>query len=171
MNRIFEKVNGEKILDVKKYIKEYVDEYPNVKLRIGTDSQEKGGKTTFATVIAFEHPRNGVHVISTQFKHNGLLDLMSKMLKEVSCTKDVADFLEVELRDLKISKNINVNENIFTLHTDVNPDDRWDSNIAYNSIVGWLRGCGYDVETKPDAWAASKAADAICKGKFKIGNN
>ena len=46
---------------------------------------------------------------------------------------------------------------------DVNPNKRWGSHAAYQEVVGWVQGSGYRYFTKPNAWAASSAADLLCK--------
>ena len=46
---------------------------------------------------------------------------------------------------------------------DFNPNKKWGSNVVHDSAVGMLKGCGFRVRTKPRAWAASCAADLLCK--------
>jgi predicted RNase H-related nuclease YkuK (DUF458 family) len=46
------------------------------------------------------------------------------------------------------------------VHLDVNPNEMHNSSIVINEAVGYIRGmCGVIPFTKPDAWAASYAAD------------
>lgn len=46
------------------------------------------------------------------------------------------------------------------IHLDINPSEMHNSNIVINEAVGYIKGmCGIVPFTKPDAWAASYAAD------------
>lgn len=45
------------------------------------------------------------------------------------------------------------------VHLDVNPDEAHASNVAVKEALGWVRGLGFDGKIKPDAWAATHAAD------------
>lgn len=46
------------------------------------------------------------------------------------------------------------------VHLDVHPDKKYGSNVATNSAVGYVKGVtGLEVKIKPDAFAASYAAD------------
>ncbi len=48
------------------------------------------------------------------------------------------------------------------IHADINPDPAHDSNKALQQAVGYILGMGYEFKIKPDAWAASTAADKKC---------
>lgn len=46
------------------------------------------------------------------------------------------------------------------IHIDINPDEQFGSNCVYSQAVGYIRGvCGLDPKVKPNALAASFAAD------------
>jgi predicted RNase H-related nuclease YkuK (DUF458 family) len=46
------------------------------------------------------------------------------------------------------------------IHLDINPNERHNSSIVINEAVGYIRGtCNVIPMTKPNAWAASYAAD------------
>tara|TARA_Y100000592_G_C5353478_1_gene259994 strand:- start:427 stop:684 length:258 start_codon:yes stop_codon:yes gene_type:complete len=44
-----------------------------------------------------------------------------------------------------------------TVHVDINPDERYDSNRFYDEMVGMVKGCGFKCITKPDAFASAIA--------------
>jgi len=48
------------------------------------------------------------------------------------------------------------------IHADINPDPNHESNKALQQAVGYILGMGYEFKVKPDAWAASSAADKKC---------
>ena len=49
---MFRKFTGEKIESVVDYIKAYMSEKRNIEIMVATDSQSRGNKTVFSTVIA-----------------------------------------------------------------------------------------------------------------------
>jgi predicted RNase H-related nuclease YkuK (DUF458 family) len=52
------------------------------------------------------------------------------------------------------------------IHLDVNPDKQHNSSIAVRSAVGYVLGtCGIEPKIKPEAFAASYAADRMVRGK------
>lgn len=54
------------------------------------------------------------------------------------------------------------------LHLDVNPDPRWASNAVVQQAVGYVRAsCGITPMIKPEAFAASYAADRLAAGLFE----
>lgn len=148
MNK-FKKVNGEIIEDIKEYINNYIVEYPDVELYIGTDSEQNRTYTTYVTVIGLLRPRKGVHIIFKKIKVKKIKDIFSRLWNEVEYSKIIAE----DLKD--INKNI-------TVHIDINNDNREKSNMVHDSAVGYLKGLGYMVESKPNSWLASKAADKLC---------
>ena len=44
-----------------------------------------------------------------------------------------------------------------TIHADVNPKKDTLSNLTIDAIMGMIKGMGYQVLVKPDAWAADIA--------------
>ena len=48
------------------------------------------------------------------------------------------------------------------VHLDINPEDRYGSSCVVNQAIGYIRGtCNMTPRVKPDAFAASVAADRI----------
>jgi predicted RNase H-related nuclease YkuK (DUF458 family) len=145
-----------------------------LKVSIGTDSQ-KISKTLyrFATVIlitATEDLGGGViwgrggMIISATYNH----DFKKKDLDGKKRDKELVN----ERMVFEVGKSIEVATEIAELldlyeikmeiHADINPDPKHDSNKALQSAVGYILGMGYDFKIKPDAWAASTAADRKC---------
>ena len=62
----------------------------------------------------------------------------------------------------EIAELLDLYEIPLEIHADINPDPRYDSNKALQSAVGYILGMGYEFKIKPDAWAASTAADRKC---------
>jgi len=139
-----------------------------LKVSVGTDSQ-KAGKFTykFATVILISTSedlgggvvvgRGGMVIAATyyhDFKQSDSKELVNERMvfevgKSVEVAYEIAPLLD--LYDIKME-----------IHADINPDPRHDSNKALQQAVGYILGMGYDFKIKPDAWAASTAADKKC---------
>lgn len=146
----------------------------NLKVSIGTDSQ-KITKTLykFATVILITSTEDlgggviwgrGGMIISATYNH----DFMKKEVEAKNRDKELVN----ERMVFEVGKSIEVATQIAQLldlyeikmeiHADINPDPKHESNKALQSAVGYILGMGYDFKIKPDAWAASTAADNKC---------
>lgn len=154
----FKLFGGKLIEDATLYTIEYIQKHPNVNVYVGTDSDDNNGRTVHASTICFEHPGKGVHIIfkRTYLKKFKLEELNLKLMKEVELSLEVANELREAFIEHEIQKTI-------TVDCDVNPNSLHNSNCAYNTTTGWVVGSGYKVRTKPEAWAASRAADLLCK--------
>ena len=181
----FKQFGGNIIEDTNLYILEYIKVHPEVTIIIGTDSNNSKGKTVFGTVICFVHPGNGIHVIYTKEIMNKIDDIFLRMWTEVTISKTIADEIEIYLHNYKKSfeqDRINNIPNAFKyltdnnillykddlhkiceIHCDINPNKNYKSNIAYQATNGWLKSEGYIVKMKPNSYAASCAADLICR--------
>lgn len=138
-----------------------------LKVSIGTDSQKSSkGAYKFATVIlirTFEDLGGGVivgrggMVISTtyynDFKSKNKELVNERMVFEVSKSIEVA---------YEIAPLLDLYEIPLEVHADINPDPNYESNKALQQAVGYILGMGYSFKVKPDAYAASNAADHKC---------
>jgi len=142
-----------------------------MKVCFGTDSQKKSKKRNgipkykYAVAIIFEMKSNGY---DGKIKGTGLgakkiygqyidftpTTVSERMLKEVQISINTAMHL-APLLDLYGVP--------FEIHADVNPDPIFDSNKALNNVVGYIKGMDYNYKVKPNAYAASCAADKIAK--------
>jgi len=150
-----------------------------LKVAVGTDSQKKGGGYKFATVILISTERSlGLDKDGTEImKGGGAMIIGATFWEEMKASTRAKKHRELEVLNqrmvLEVSKSIEVAYEIAPLldlygikleiHADINPDpDRGASNSALNEAVGYILGMGYEYKVKPEAWAASKAADNLC---------
>ena len=164
-----EKVIDEPIVDyLKKLFETELEKGRMLKVSVGTDSQ-KAGKFTykFATVILITTTedlgggvivgRGGMIIAATyyhDFKQANSKELVNeRMVYEVGKSVEVAYEIAplLDLYDIKME-----------IHADINPDPKHESNKALQQAVGYILGMGYEFKVKPDAWAASNAADKKC---------
>lgn len=155
---MYQQLTGKRIPDICAYVDQYVKLYPEVEIFIGTDSSViKKNRVSYATAICFQKMKNGrgngVHVIFERVIEDSSSQLFNRMWTETIKSEKIANQL------LPVIKNFGKN---LIIDCDVNPDINCGSNIAYDSTLGYLRGLGYTARAKPDAWAASTAADKRC---------
>ena len=163
------KLIEESIIDyLEKLFDEQLEKNRILKVSIGTDSQ-KLSKTLyrFATVILISTSedlgggvivgRGGMIIAATyyhDFKQANSKELVNeRMVYEVGKSVEVAYEIAplLDLYDIKME-----------IHADINPDPKHESNKALQQAVGYILGMGYEFKVKPDAWAASNAADKKC---------
>lgn len=148
--KVFRTVDG-KIVNVTEHTLDILKKYPNVQIHIGSDSQNMGGKTSYATVIAFRYNTNGVHYIHNKFKVDKIKDIWSRLWKEAELSIEVAEWL---------TQKINVNVQI---DMDYNVDENYKSSKLITATKGWANSLGYKVNVKPNNQIATKAADYVCR--------
>ena len=51
----------------------------------------------------------------------------------------------------------------FSIHVDAGVSPHGKTRELIPELVGWIKSCGYDCETKPYSWVASCIADKISK--------
>jgi predicted RNase H-related nuclease YkuK (DUF458 family) len=148
--KVFRTVDG-KVVNVTQHTLDILKKHPNVQIHIGSDSQNFGGKTSYATVIAFRYNTNGVHYIHNKFKVDKIKDMWSRLWKEAELSIEIAEWL---------TKKINVNVQI---DMDYNVDENYKSSKLITATKGWANSLGYKVNVKPNNQIATKAADYICR--------
>lgn len=142
------------------YIAEWLAEYPGAKIAIGTDSKFKNNGVLYITCIVMFYPVSddgigrGAHVIYAKDRLKGRIELFPRLWNEVEYTKNIADRITNELK----YKNLEI-------HIDLNPKKKFRSSMVYTPAIHTLQGMGYTVCAKPDAPAASCAADLLSNKK------
>lgn len=120
-------------------------------VHIGTDSLQTGRFTQFVTVVAVLTPHNGGRAAYSRTVVPRMTSLRERLHKEV--------WLSVEL-GLVLAGRLS---NDLSIHVDANPSERHLSNKYVQELVGLVLGQGFKVLIKPDAWAATHAADHIVR--------
>lgn len=161
------KIIDEPIIDyLEKILQEELDKGYTLKVSIGTDSQKVSkGEYKFATVILISTSEDlggvvvgrGGMIISTTFfytfKNTDKELVNERMVFEVGKSIEIA---------YEIAPLLDLYEIPLEIHADINPDPAHDSNKALQQAVGYILGMGYEFKIKPNAWAASTAADKKC---------
>ena len=148
--RLFKNIKGERIDPIAHTLK-ILKDYPNVQIHIGSDSQNVGKKTRYATVIAYRYGSRGVHYILSKKNESLLNDMWSRLWKEAEMSIDVAEWLTNQ-----ISVRVEID-------MDYNSDENFKSSKLISATKGWANSLGYKVNVKPNNQIATKAADYHCK--------
>jgi len=154
----FKKSSGEKIPDIVEYVKDYVKTHQNIDVMVGTDSQTKGARTVFSTVIAMydhgdgEHG-HGAHCIfnrwsTPRYRKEQRFD---RLIKETEESINTAK----KLRDAGIK--------VAFVDIDINPDPKYKSNEAFNAAYGWVTGEGFECRWKTLGPLITSFADWMVK--------
>lgn len=157
----FKKFGGEVIYDLGEYVRDYLIRHPDVKIFVGCDSEQFMKNTQYATVVVLRHPNNGAHYVFFREKVKKIKDLYSRLWGEVERVLAMGEYLERELKDSYVKED--PNEKIAELHLDLNPNPLHKSNIVFSAGVSTLKGYGFRVKYKPEAFASSVCADLICR--------
>ena len=148
----FKSLTNGKEIDLIPYVKDKLNEANDIKMYIGTDSQNVGEVTVYATVIVFHIGNSGGHVIYSTKRIPKIRDRFTKLWKEVEDSVELAQYLEA-----------NGIEKPHYIDLDFNPDPRWGSNNVLRSALGYVESLGFTPRCKPYAISASYVADKICK--------
>ena len=148
--RLFKNIKGERIDPVEHTLK-ILRDYPTVKIHIGSDSQNIGKKTKYATVIAYRYGSRGVHYILSKKTELLIKDMWTRLWKEAEMSIDIAQWLTHQ-----VSVRVEID-------MDYNSDENFKSSKLISATKGWANSLGYKVNIKPNNQIATKAADYHCK--------
>jgi predicted RNase H-related nuclease YkuK (DUF458 family) len=140
----WQNLSGDHIADIRKAVKDILDgsEYS---LHIGTDTKPHMDSTTLITTICLREEGKGALVFIQRRKLEPFVSVLDRLLHEAVISLEVAE-------EVKGFTNM-----VPTIHADVNPNEQNLSNRVADAIMGMIKGMGYPVLIKPDAWAADIA--------------
>jgi predicted RNase H-related nuclease YkuK (DUF458 family) len=151
MKTKFRRLGDGREVDLIPYVRTELEQNENVRIYIGTDSQNIGEKTVYATVVVLHYGNNGAHVLYSKTTFPRVKDNFTRLWNEVEYSLEVAE--ELYNGGLPRADYIDL---------DYNPDPIYRSNSVLRSALGYVESMGYKARMKPDAAAASCVADAIC---------
>lgn len=124
-----------------------------LKVCIGTDSQVRGKKVEFATVIVFLREGRGGFMYVSNYSMKTKMSLKERMLYEVSKSIEVA----YNLCGLLDQYNVDLE-----VHADINTNPQFKSNPALSEAMGYIMSMGFEFKAKPNAFASTSCADKMC---------
>lgn len=149
--KTFRKLGDGQPVDLIPYLKEKLSERDDIKVYIGTDSQNTDKYTHYAMVVVLHYGNNGGHVLYAKEQLDKIRDRFTRLWNEVEMSINLAVYL----------KENGINPSYVDL--DLNPDPRCGSNNVLRSALGYVESMGFTPRCKPDAISASYVADRICK--------
>ena len=149
---LYRKLNSGEEVDLLPYVSEYMENYHDVEILIGCDSQNFSDKTIYAVVVALYHKGKGAHVLYRRWKTKREPTRSVRLLNEVWYAIETAE----EMRNSGIPKAT-------WIDVDLNPDPRFKSNEVFRQAVGLVEGMGYEVRYKTLGPIATYAADHLVK--------
>jgi hypothetical protein len=149
--------------EVKDYIRQ---SSPETKIYLGADSERVsiGGKWyadyTLAIVVHIDG-KHGCKIFGDVHRERDYDQKADKpsmrLMQEVYKVSDLFHELAEVLQDRHVE-----------VHLDINPQERYKSSVVVQQAVGYIKGtCNIDAHVKPQAFAASYAADRL---KFVLAN-
>jgi predicted RNase H-related nuclease YkuK (DUF458 family) len=150
MDRVFRKMRDRSKVILGQYAQEMVKKHPNIKIYVGSDSQNYATKTLYATTVVFRFENNGAHVIYHKESTKLVTDMWTRLWGELQRSIDVAGYLKFEC-DVPIEQ----------IDLDLNSDPEFPSNKVFQAAVGYAQSMGYKAKTKPDLLMATWAANVL----------
>ena len=151
MNATYKRLGDHKKVDLIPYIKESIGDRTDVKIYVGTDSQNIAYHTQYATVIVLHFGNSGGHVLYAKERLPIVRDSFTRLWKEVEMSLSIAEYM----REGGLPR-------VDYIDLDLNPDPKYRSNMVLRSALGYVESMGYTARCKPNAPMASSVADAIC---------
>jgi len=157
MEKYFRTEEGVKVNAVEHTL-EQLKKWPNLKIYIGTDSQddkEKGVRVSrYATVIVYRYGTRGAHYIFLVEDVPRQKDMFIRLYEEATRTIEAAQMIDGEIPVA-----------FEALEFDYNHIPKFNSNRLLSSVRGWVTGLNYKAVFKGGDMIACKAADHICRHK------
>jgi hypothetical protein len=147
-------------------VRKLLSSIPPSTIYIGSDSIRKGNKIIFCTVVVVHIGNsNGAKIFyrcqrekARAKKRSDINEIYYRLTKEVDMTIRVFE----ELMEVFEEHS----EHAIEVHIDVNPSENYKSHMIYNYALGYVKSyLGITPKFKPEAFAASVAADGIIRGK------
>lgn len=151
---VYKSLTTNKVIpDIADYIKAQLKLIKHTKIYIGSDSQNQGDHTMYATCVVLHfNGNNGGHVIYQKDKVPRINDQFTRLWGEVSRSYNMALFLRDEC-------NIPVEY----IDLDLNADKKWESNRVLPAAQGYCEASGFKTRCKPGDAYAVRIADALCR--------
>lgn len=157
MNAKWRRLDGKKIHRpikevVENTIQKEIKAGYRLKVCIGTDSQVRGKRVEFATVIVFLREKRGGFMFINNYAMEQQMSIRERMITEVAKSVEIS----YALCDLLDKYNIELE-----VHADINTDPHFKSNVALREAMGYILSMGFVFKAKPDAFASSSCADKV----------
>ena len=133
---------------------------PDAEVIIACDSQQVGQSTEYVTVVVMHRPAKGGRVFFCRERISRVRELRERLWKEVWRSTELA---------MELTATPDIGEvypiDVSAIHIDANIDPKHKSSKYVQELVSLVMGQGFRAVVKPEAFAASHAADHAVKHK------
>lgn len=147
-------------VDLRSAIAAELRAYPDAEVTIASDSQQRGEKTEIVSVVTIIRPGKGGRVFFCREYVPRIRDLGPRLWEETWRSSQLA--MELTQTDGAFD---HAPVTIQAIHIDANVDPKHKSSQYVEALAGLVVGMGFQAVVKPQAWAASHAADHAVKHK------
>lgn len=151
MSRVFKTMNDHQPVELLSYVQEMIRQNPNVKVYVGTDSQNYHRTTVYVSTVVLRYINNGAHVLYQKEKLDKISDRWTRLWEELQRSVDLAGYLRFE-----------GGIDIAQIDLDFNSDPKFFSNKLLPAATGYAQSMGYETKSKPDILMATWAANVLC---------
>ncbi|MFB6344507.1 MAG: ribonuclease H-like YkuK family protein [bacterium] len=148
-------LDGSELIDE---LASYVNDAPQKSylLTVGTDSCHVDGRASIVSVIAVQRVGHGGRYFWRRFYDEEFPSLRQRIYREATLSLKLASRLNGALEQCLDRLPTPFNYNL-QIHVDIGHSGP--TGDMMNEIVGMIRGSGYEVRTKPEAYCAAVVAD------------
>ena len=126
------------------------------RVMLGTDSDcLADGKVDFVTAVVVHRVGNGGRYFWRRVTTGKFHTLRDRIIKEVLISLDLGKEVLTNLQKLSLAQQVPKWD--FEIHADIG--ENGPTKVMIQEVVGMIRAHNFEAKTKPDSYAASKAAD------------
>lgn len=151
MTATFRTMHTHQVVDLLSYIQNLTDANRDIKIYVGTDSQNYQHSTVYVSTVVLRYSNNGAHVLYQKEKVKKITDRWTRLWNELQRSIDLAGYLKTE-------GGIDVTQ----IDLDYNSDPKYFSNKLLPAAEGYVQSLGYNVKSKPNLLMAAWAANVLC---------
>lgn len=132
------------------------DPLASYKIVVGTDSSINNGQTDFVRAVVIHREGKGGRYFWNRIVEKKKFVLRERIYREATYSLELAQILTEQMAVGRLTSP-NKPEYDIEIHVDIGTGGPTRAMIA--EVVGMIRGSGFTVKTKPEAYAASNVAD------------
>lgn len=151
MEKYFRTQNGDRV-NVVEHTLEQIEKWPNLKMYIGTDSQDEGAFTKYVTTIVYRYGSRGAHIVYLKDEIPRVKDIFTRLYNEGVKTIEIATMVTDEIP-----------VSFEALEFDYADVKKTQSSKVVSSLKGWTKGINMNCSFKSGEQLATKASDHILR--------
>lgn len=151
MAKLFKTMHSHQVVDLLAYVQNLTSKNKDIKVYVGTDSQNYHQTTVYVSTVVLRYSNNGAHVLYQKEKIAKITDRWTRLWDELQRSLELAGYLRYE-------GGIDITQ----IDLDYNSDPTYFSHKLLPAAEGYLHSLGYQAKSKPDLLMATWAANVLC---------